>query len=234
MEMLIQQKQVEQAFLTAEKIGWSFDGDWSLSKEALRFFSLNLLKLDTPLHILELGAGQSTLFWYSLIKDGDLNLVVTSFEHHPIWADYVQKRVGNSQFLKVEHLGLKVINEEEWLRIFEKPAEAAGIWNPLGTEVKEEKFEDCSLHNAFYQIPDELFSIMKPIDALILDGPHGNGRSLAFPLFFNLLKPNAVILIDDVDHYNFLGNLLSLFDFQILVKKIEGEERWAIVRLEKK
>ena len=233
MEMLIQQEQVEQAFVAAEKIGWSFDGNWSLSKDALRSFSLSLPKLDVPFHILELGAGQSTLFWYSLIKNGNPNLIVTSFEHHPIWADYVQTRIGNCQYLKVERLGLKVINEEEWMKIFDKPKEATIIWNSLGTPVQKEKFENYSLHNAFYEIPPELFSIMKPIDALILDGPHGNGRSLAFPLFYNFLKPDAVILIDDVDHYNFLGNLLSLFSFRILAKRINNDERWTVVELER-
>lgn len=232
MEMLIQQKQIEKAFVEAEKIGWSFGGSWALSKNALTSFCYNLPKLDVPTHILELGAGQSTLFWYSLMKDHSLNLTVTSFEHHPIWADYVRRRIGNCESLRIELLDLKIINEEEWAKIFDKPKEATGIWNSLGTKVQKEKFENYSMHNVFYEIPSELFATMKSIDGLIVDGPHGNGRSLVFPLFCNYLNPDAVILIDDVDHYNFLGNLLGLFSFRILAKRINNDERWVVVKLE--
>jgi len=232
MEMLIQQEQVEQAFVEAEKIGWSFGGDWALSKDALKSFSLSLPKLDVPTHILELGAGQSTLFWYSLIKDHSLNLTVTSLEHHPIWADYVKKRIGNCELLRIELLDLKVIDEEEWAKVFDEPKEAANVWKTLGTKVQEEKFENYSMHNTFYEVPPELFAIMKSIDGLIVDGPHGNGRSLAFPLFHNYFNPDAVVLIDDIDHYNFLGNLLNLFSFQILAKQINNNERWVVVQLE--
>ncbi|MBA7681478.1 hypothetical protein ES703_89817 [subsurface metagenome] len=133
--------------------------------------------------------------------------------------------------MRVELLDLKVINEEEWIKVFGKPKETPGIWNSLGIKVQKEKFEDCRLHNAFYAIPPELFATMRSIDALIVDGPHGNGRSLAFPLFYNYLNPDAIILIDDIDHYNFLGNLLSLFNFQIIAKKIKNDERWAIIKL---
>lgn len=232
METLIQKEQIERAFREAEKIGWSFSG-WSLTKDALSSFCHFLPKLSIPSNILELGAGQSTLFWHSLMQN-NLDFTVTTFEHHPIWADYVKRRIGNSSSLRIELLDLKVVNEEEWTKVFSKPKEAENIWNSVGTTVPKEKFEDCSIHNAFYQIPPQLFAIMKSIDAIIVDGPHGNGRSLAFPLFYNHFNPNAVVLIDDVDHYNFLGSLLSLFDFQILAKKIKNDERWAIVKLEKK
>lgn len=232
METLIQQEQIERAFQEAEKIGWSFGG-WALTKDALKSFCHFLPKLNVPLNILELGAGQSTLFWHSLMQDNNLNLTIATFEHHPIWADYVRKRIGKcTSPLRIELLDLKVVNEEEWAKIFSKPKEAPSIWNSLGTKVQKEKFEDCTLHNAFYAIPPELFATMKSIDAIIVDGPHGNGRSLAFPLFYNYFSPNAVVLIDDVDHYKFLGNLLSLFNFQILVKKIKDDERWAILRLQ--
>lgn len=237
MEPLVQREQIEKIIQKAEKIGWPFGpppfSSGALPKNALISFCCSLPKLDRPLRILELGAGQSTIFWHFLVKENNLNLTVTSLEHNPIWIEKIRKKLGDSSPVKIKHVNLKIINEKERLSLFSEPKKAANIWNSLGTKVPREKFEDCTLHNAFYEISTELFAEIGAIDALIVDGPHGNGRSLAFPLFYNYFKPNAVMLIDDIDHYNFLGNLLSLFDFQILAKKIKDNERWAIVQFTK-
>lgn len=235
METLLKRKEVEEIIQEAERIGWPFGpppfSSWAMPKEALIFFCCSLPRLDIPLRILELGAGQSTIFWYLLMKKNNLNLIVTSLEHDLIWIEKIREKLGDCSSLRIEHLDLKTINEEEWTKIFNNPKEAKNVWNSLGTKVPNEKFNDYSIHNAFYEIPAELFARIGTIDAMIVDGPHGNGRSLAFPLFYNQLNPHAVVLLDNVDHYNFLGNLLSLFNFRILTKKIEKGERWAVVAL---
>ena len=68
---------------------------------------------------------------------------------------------------------------------------------------------------------------------MIVDGPHGNGRSLAFALFFDCLKLYAWILIDDFDHYPFLDDLARIFKFKIVEKKFANDgKRWALVRID--
>jgi len=67
----------------------------------------------------------------------------------------------------------------------------------------------------FYQLTAEDFR-HAPYHVAICDGAHGSGRSLAFPWLVGRLAPNALVLIDDYDHYPFERDFLRLFPTAIL------------------
>jgi hypothetical protein len=63
--------------------------------------------------------------------------------------------------------------------------------------------------NVFYDIKDE--QLPDVIDIMIVDGPHGNGRSIAFLHGINRLKSGSYVVIDDYNHYDFIEKFEKLF-----------------------
>ncbi|EJL29184.1 hypothetical protein [Brevibacillus sp. BC25] len=46
------------------------------------------------------------------------------------------------------------------------------------------------------------------------------------------LKPDALILVDDFDHYPFLAHLGKIYHYEELFREIAGNRRWVLVRLQ--
>ncbi|MFT4302029.1 MAG: hypothetical protein QM579_09765 [Desulfovibrio sp.] len=85
--------------------------------------------------------------------------------------------------------------------------------------------------NVFYSIDDINIPTGK-IDLLIVDGPHGNGRSLSFAALAKYFEQGTIILIDDVSHYPFLEMLSKFAIFQILSSSFSLNKQWIIVKVE--
>ncbi|WP_056488980.1 hypothetical protein [Brevibacillus sp. Leaf182] len=69
------------------------------------------------------------------------------------------------------------------------------LWPAIGQRVPENQFDHFSIQNAFYANLDQLSLSGHSVDVMVVDGPHGNGRSLAYPLFVDTLKPDALVLV---------------------------------------
>jgi hypothetical protein len=122
---------------------------------------------------------------------------------------------------------LKQISDKEWESIFESTEK----WDQIGEYLSIDRYHEYSIRNTFYaKLPYEQFN-EKSIDVLIVDGPHGNGRSLSFPLLKRFLKEDAYILIDDYHHYPFLQDASRVFDYEVIYKESIGEQKWALIRL---
>lgn len=224
-------RDIEKALLHSEQQGYGF-GPMSLSKGALVHLTRRMENGEggEPLHVLELGGGQSTLFWRSLLALELLAVKVTTLEHQPTWAGELQTRV-EGQPIRVVRQPLKQIGDEDWERLFADPDQAAGLWERIGGEVPESQYGHYTIRNTFY---GDVASMMPPpqsIDAMIVDGPHGNGRSLAYPLFAPALKTGALVLIDDFDHYPFLADLGRIFRYEELYREIIGDKHWVLARI---
>lgn len=102
----------------------------------------------------------------------------------------------------------------------------------MGAVVPKELEDHYTIRNTFYDGLEQLSLPAQSIDAMIVDGPHGNGRSFAYPLFCNALKPDALVLIDDFDHYPFLPDLGRVFHYEELYREAVGNKRWVLVRLQ--
>ena len=223
---------VKQAFSKVEQCGGKLDG-WALSKNEIRSFAIHVLKTNPEPTIIELGGGQSTLFWKFLAQTKNTRIKVSTFEHHPNWGKQLRSAVADCTAIEVHCYNLRQISDQEWNTIFTFPEGTKNSWPHMGTLVPQSEFENTRIRNAFYDIPSQAFPPHASIDGMIVDGPHGNGRSLAFPLFFDCLKPDAWMLIDDFDHYPFLDDLAKIFRFKMIDKELANNgKRWVLLRLD--
>jgi hypothetical protein len=83
------------------------------------------------------------------------------------------------------------------------------------------------LRNQFYSLKsDDLNGVY---DYMLLDGPHGNGRSLAFLHVIGHIDTNTIVFIDDSTHYDFEGHLLKIFNAEKIFEHIGGNKnKWVI------
>lgn len=224
-------RDIEKAITISEQDGWGYGG-MALSKRALVHLCRRLDEKKDTHHILELGGGQSTLFWRDLYALDLLPIQVTTLEHHNDWAKQLSQRVEGIENITIYPQTLKQITDQEWERIFSQPEEAHTLWASYGTTVPEHQHNLYTIRNTFYATLHQLPLEEQSIDIMIVDGPHGNGRSLAYPLFFRVLKPDAFVLVDDFDHYPFLKDLGIVFHFEEIYREILGQERWSLVQLQ--
>ncbi|MCH5586717.1 class I SAM-dependent methyltransferase [Shimazuella sp. AN120528] len=223
-------KDIEKVIQLSAQSGWGYGG-MALSSRAITHLCRRLEDRDEPYHILELGGGQSTLFWNELLNSELLPLRVTTLEHHHEWAKVLSDRVENSDHIRIFPQTLKQISDREWEEIFTTQDQFLTLWKSSGKPVSVQDYDLFTIRNTFYAEVGDLPLKEKSIDVMIVDGPHGNGRSLAYPLFRNVLKPNALILVDDFDHYPFLQDLQRVFSYEEIYREILGQERWTLVQI---
>ncbi len=220
---------IEDALNNVEKIDGGYRG-WALSKSAIRSFCVNLLNYNSAPYVIELGGGQSTLFWEELINNSNLDLKVITLEHNLKWIDQLKQKISLEK-IEIHYEPLYQIDNEGKQLMFSNPAEANKVWKSKAVSVPDCEIENTRIHNAFYELDHDYIQDDYSLDGMIVDGPHGDGRSLAFPLFYKYLKPDAWILIDDFDHYTFLEDLSYIYTFDIKMKYTQFGKRWVLLQL---
>ena len=68
------------------------------------------------------------------------------------------------------------------------------------------RYHETRLRNAFYRFDFRTWETAS-VDLIVLDGPNGNGRSLAFPFLGNAIRLPCWVLIDDYLDYPFVDDL---------------------------
>lgn len=214
------------------KISGDFGG-WALTKSSLQSLVANIdrSQLEKEYSVVELGGGLSTLFWREMNKRFP-KLMVTTWEHNQQFIDTLNHKVVGSS-VRIEHRKLQQYRDLEWGKIFSshdlKGLEAALIESkPADLPLSE--YCNTRAHNTFYDISNIDFRSGK-IDLLVVDGPHGNGRSLAFAAFAKYITEGTIILIDDVSHYPFLEMLSKFVTFQIVSTSFSLNKQWIILRV---
>jgi len=176
-------------------------------------------------NIVEFGSGKSTEFLLTYRKIKNLNYHIYSFDHNPEYSFSQNQQESN---FVLNFRPLIKFSETEFLLMF-KNKKLSNKFNL----VKKEKINDFKIENAFYKLDEK--DLPSVVDFVILDGPNGNGRSIAFLHLYKKLKNGAVIFIDDVDHYDYLIKLEHLFNFEILKysnnKKIHPLFSYAIIKI---
>ncbi|MDB5053631.1 MAG: hypothetical protein JWM44_1681 [Bacilli bacterium] len=223
-------RDIEKALTLAVNKSWKQDSD-TISQNALIHLLRRLDKTNGEYRILQLGGGQTIFVWDSLLSLDLLPLKVTVLEHHPSRASQLIRSVESMTGITVYWNSLKQLTDDEREELFKIPEEAAVKWGKIGKSVIPDQYEHYQIRNAFY---GEIHHVPLPkesIDVLIVDGPHGNGRSLAFPLLYSLLKKDALVLIDDFDHYPFAADLERIFSFEEMHRNTWGDQHWLLLRL---
>jgi hypothetical protein len=222
------EKDIGLALEYAEKRGFGFT-PMALDREALRALA-GAMNHGRAWRVLELGGGTSTVFWEGLAALADADIGVTTLEHDPGWFNTLQD-ILLSPRVRLSRQRLRRIDDAVRERMFADPDHAAVMWNRSGEWVPEREYHHFTIRNAFYGDLDRIPASPGAWQALVLDGPHGNGRSLAFPLLANVLAPDAFVLVDDFDHYPFLDDLGRIFRFREL-RRVTGTKRWVLLELQ--
>ena len=186
--------------------------------------SSQLLELETIIltqdvkNIVEFGSGQSSRFFSDLKTFHNLDYSVTSFDHNRAYA-------FDSSIIR----DLVSCDDE----VFSKTFEDKQITKDSFSSAQHEK-DNFRVKNCFYDLTDE--DLPDNIDLVILDGPNGNGRSLAFPHLIGKLKSPCYVMIDDVNHYDFLDRAKQIFDYDIIThiedKQIHPLFSYAVIRID--
>ncbi|RAV04563.1 hypothetical protein [Paenibacillus sp. YN15] len=222
-------RDIEKCLAAAEQKGVAF-GSRALGKGALVHLCRRL-EAGRSYHILELGGGMSPYFWDQVAVQDFLSVSLFHIEHDPGLASLWEgQHLGKGSF-HFYNRPLKQLSDEERTEVFANPETAWAVWGSYGQAVPQELFNHYTIRNAFYADIETIPLEPASVDVLILDGPHGNGRSLAFPLLYGRLKRDALVLIDDYDHYPFVEDLRSLFQMEELAREPRGEYRWLLCRL---
>jgi hypothetical protein len=186
--------------------------------------SSQLLELETIIltqdvkNIVEFGSGQSSRFFSDLKTFHNLDYSVTSFDHNRAYA-------FDSAIIRY----LVSCDDE----VFSKTFEDKQITKDSFSNAQHEK-DNFRVKNCFYDLTDE--DLPDDIDLVVLDGPNGNGRSLAFPHLVGKLKSPCYVMIDDVNHYDFLDRAKQIFDYDVIThiedKEIHPLFSYAVIRID--
>lgn len=222
-------RDIEKALAAAEENGVEF-GTRALSKGALVHLCRRLDDKRTW-RILELGGGLTPHFWNQIIVQELLPISLITVEHDLGLSNMWKEAALGNGYIDFHTRSLKKVSDEEWDEIFSCPELAMSVWASYGQPVPTDQYNHYTIRNTFYADVDMLALEDESIDVMILDGPHGNGRSLAYPLFYKKLKPNALVLVDDYDHYPFMEDLRRFFHVEEIFREGKGDYRWVLCRL---
>jgi hypothetical protein len=213
-----------------KKNGGTFNG-FALTESSIRSFFYNLLKNKKPeYYIVELGGGQSTFFLNDL--SDQINIRVVTYEHDAEWAKIVQDKLAHNKKIQIHYSPLKKLDDHFRSDIFSTPHRAKDVWDAYSENLPGRASKNYFLKNGFYDIQNESWPDKK-IDGLIVDGPHGNGRSICFPLFYNLIQRGTIVMIDDYHHYPFLDDAAKVFTYEVIEQRIYkySNKGWTVLKI---
>ncbi|NJO61958.1 MAG: class I SAM-dependent methyltransferase [Richelia sp. RM2_1_2] len=140
--------------------------------------------------VVEFGSGRSTEFLIDTMRDLGMHMDITSFDDS---VEFAYKEIHLS--LKLNIVPLVDCDDKTFEQMFVDKKYDASKMKDKATAVHTRQ------KNTFYKIEQGM--LPNKIDLLIVDGPHGNGRSLAYVHCANLLVDGGLVLIDDASHYPF-------------------------------
>lgn len=218
---------VKSAFKFADSI--MTHSGWSISKKALEMLIEEMG--DDITGILEFGAGYSTLFFAKFMDLNQKNIPIYSFEHNVCFWDKLSKDLQPFSFVNLLMPKLKQLSDEEYEELFisERPSD---IYSHIGKPVPADLYHHTRLHNVFYEIDLDKLKLDE-INLIILDGPNGNGRSIAFPLLRDVLSLPIYCLVDDFTHYPFLDEMQKCFDISRIFEFDYGHDAYSFMKITK-
>lgn len=175
-----------------------------------------LEKLGDDINILEFGSGQSTRFLVDYKLYSKKNITIDSYDND---TNYAYNNKDNHKFLNLRIKPLISCSDEN----FDEQIKSKIYNRDYFTIHKLPPYNDPKFwrqRNCFYDLdPNDL----KPnYDLVIIDGPNGNGRNIAYLHIKNVIKKSSIVFIDDANccdgdyNYNFITNLNYIIDVKNL------------------
>lgn len=203
--------------------------EWCLSKDAIKQLIYYLPK--NNIKIIEFGSGFSTVFFSSYLNYLNLKYIITSFEHQIQFYNNLSLILKNDKNVSLLLCQLKQITENQFNQLLLSNTPII-FWNQIGHLLPQNLYSNTKIQRAFYNINlNEIVNNNLKYNVIIIDGPNGNGRSIAFPLLSKIIEFPSIILIDDYNHYNFLEELSKCFNFKILEQINIGHTAWVIAKI---
>jgi hypothetical protein len=166
---------------------------------------------DDKIRVLEFGSGMSTYFFIDYKNTYNKDLEIVSFDDSNEWCCK-----STDKCLKLCLRKLIECNEQDYNYQIEKQIFNRKLfYNKLTPLTWRQR-------NNFYDIQEN--DIEGLFDIVIIDGPNGNGRNLAYNFIQEHIKQGTIIVLDDFDgrdnefDYKFVEILQSYFDVDILYK----------------
>jgi len=157
--------------------------------------------------VVEFGSGSSTGFLLSCRHTYDLEFSLDSFDHS---TEYCFKSPSSHDNFNLMIRDLVQYTDEEYLEILN----SSNI--PTGSLFSKENYGDWRAKNVFYAIEEG--DLANCYDLVVLDGPNGNGRSVAFRYLVDRVRTGTKIVIDDYHHYPFVESCKKILNVKLLKK----------------
>ncbi len=201
-----------------------WDG-WSLSRTSIIWLA-ELAIRERLTNIVEFGAGYSTLVLAEYLRQIHPKTKLMSFEHQPGYALSIKTFLPDGSNVQLECVDLWQVDDTTFDQLF-WVKDPVAAFKSAATPVPAEHTHETRLRNVFYHYDFETIAA-DTVDLVILDGPNGNGRSLAFPFLRNAIHLPGWLLVDDYQDYPFLDYCHSVFDVKPL-RHFEGGGKESIL-----
>jgi len=164
------------------------------------------------INILEFGSGHSTDFLVDYKFYSNKNIIIDSYDND---INYCYKNKKNNAFLNLNVNPLISCNDEDYHKLLEQGEYDASYFH-LHNMLPYNHPKFWRQKNCFYQIEN----LREHYDLVIIDGPNGNGRNIAYLHIKDRVKKNSIIFIDDYNSkdgdydYEFIPNLKKLINVE--------------------
>lgn len=201
-----------------------------LDKVALSKLFNILNGLEDNIKILEFGSGQSTQFLVDYKLYSDKNINIDSFDNDEKYCFQDSKKYD---FLNLKIKPLISCTDKN----FNKQLEEKRYNREYFTVHKLLPYDHLKFwrqRNCFYDIDKQ--ELKEKYDLIIIDGPNGNGRNMAYLHIQDHIKSGSIIFIDDYNSrdnnydYKFIDNLKNILNVEEVYTNtnINNKDSWNI------
>lgn len=179
---------------------------YSLTEKGIEAIVKILIK-ENITDILEFGSGKSTEYLT------ELGYNVYSFDDD---ANYASK----TKNVQITELG--VLEDKDFQNAIEGKVDFFNL-SLTPTSKRSSRQSNC-----FYILNKD--SIKQKFSFVIVDGPNGNGRSIAFNVIRGKINTPCYIFVDDFFHYPFIADLKRIYpDSTVLVEEVESNIKGFVI-----
>ncbi len=183
---------------------------WGISKQAFIAIEKALSSLD-DLSVIEFGSGFSTQFFLDYASEHEKALHLDSFDNDK---KYKHNEATLCDLMECKDAAYEAMfskKQLDWSLMKKR------FWRPKSRQ-----------KNCFYRIDES--KLKNNYNFAMIDGPHGNGRNLAFLLLQHRMS-SGFIFIDDFNHYDFLEKAHQFFNLTEIERVEKPKDNYVLLKI---